>query len=172
VHELTITLSCACTAGLSAVGNGAFTTQAFTVPTEYLWLNMDNRPGGGAAPAHAGHGKDGRVAQSYIMVALLFAPSDVDDSRELTGNKDSAAAGTDADAISVEPIPGFEASRCVMPQASEQGMPLTWKQDNGTAIGAQQLAGRRVRARILLGLGATVYSLGAGSTWENQISWP
>ena len=126
--------------GLYSEANSGFTTRSFVVPQEYLWLNEDSRQGAGA-----------RAARSYIMVGLLAASDD-----EGSGE-------------SQEAIPGFEPSKCVLTGASEQGMPLKWLQENGTAVGTASLVGRTVRARVLLGGGATVYSLGSGATWSNQI---
>ena len=134
--------------GLYAETNAAFTTHEFTVPQDYLWLNMDSRQ---AAKSWQ--------TPTYIMVGLLLSSHDQVGEHDLTGAVDRSWAA----------IPGFEPSRCVLAPASEQGMPLRWLQDNGTSITTASLVGQKVRARVELGGGATVYSLGAGATWSNQI---
>ena len=59
----------------------------------------------------------------------------------------------------------------LMPRLSQQGYPLRWKQDNGTILSGGALSGRSVRARVYMRK-ATVFSLGAGNTWSNQITLP
>jgi hypothetical protein len=128
--------------GLYAPANAEFSSGAFTIPaaTKHLWLNMDNR-------AHLGQtGLGGDMPDSYIMVALLPAGSD--------GSPPNHTA-----------IPGFEAERCVLPKLSQQGYPLSWKQDNGTLLSGGILSGTTVRARIHMRK-ATVYGIGFGNTWS------
>ena len=125
--------------GLYAPANAEFSSGTFMIPTETksLWLNMDNR-------AHLGQtGLGGDMPDSYIMVALLPA----------------GGAGSPPNRTA---IPGFEAERCVLPKLSQQGYPLSWKQDNGSHLSGGVLSGTTVRARIYMRK-ATVYGIGVRS---------
>lgn len=52
---------------------------------------------------------------------------------------------------------------------SQEGITISWTQQNGSKLGAVGLVGAGlVKARVFL-REATVYSIGSGNTWSNQI---
>ncbi len=121
-------------------------------PGNYFWINYDNRAGVGAVEFDGEQTKcsatDGYMrCQNYVMVSLLPATNDA-------GNWTA--------------IPGYEAEKCVTQSLSQEGISLSWTQGNGTKVSPEPLVGQSVRARVYL-RAATIYSIGMGQTWGNQI---